>query len=1530
MMEGITHKIFRYAGKALMTAFMITTLSCERDLFLTGDEGRYSSRTVNLTIAYELPEHDQNAITRSIAANDEYKLNNFYLMVFGKKDGSEGYTCVYKHFYKDAEDTSDRMDFDSKKGEWKSIENKYNKDSGADPEDLNTTCGYVTVEAEFIPEYGCYIYGFANVDPLDGDTPPYSTVDAMAIDGVNRITPRAMLDKIKTIDELKAMKIEVTNLNPSTNEGGETIVAGGAVNRENPNLLYSGQWSTWLPKRWGEDGKKHIVFDEAALTGQVTSAVLEKSRVGNNYDLRSQGMIYLRTTIAHVRFNITYNNTVFKDFKPESWQVVHAPLHAYYIDDADHTRMNLSGEDNFGKTEPVKHMLHDEAIFSFDFYMMENIKRAMSTDEIDYTGSDKQGIINYYNGYFGRTVSDNQPYFGDDVSSTDYQPSKQKLIYGTIYGGEGSSANQPEYFDGDDDVSVLVRYAKREMELKHTSDSSIDKNQLILNKVSEGYNYESKKYVYSEPKATYVVIKGRLLIKDGADGLQNLLEPVYDANGDLVGTQISGDDLSVKNAYADVTYTIHLGYAKKAPEGEITNASQWASQPYDPADFSILRNAEYTYNIHIAGINSIITNVVSTRSLFKKENDDSELFRVKPQTNAEGNLSLSVNKVFDTDAHFNQFNFMLEKEGLSDFYFEIHTPWSVITTDDVKADIDRVKVAMGLGNIVDGVFVPGPDYGTKYGDFAGGLYKDENLYPAAYAIYQNYVGNLDFTWFKFTPAYDQRGMFDEAWSEIVEDGYAEDRKTVKYDSSSPTLWNLFDFMVSMDALINSDNPHPDYNENEVAIQKRINNTLYGNDTGDKASSTTVFECEVDDANGDYEYTRATNNALPFLLDRETYQLVQNGPGVTNGTGPGTPAEQYAYLSTQYENNKDKSIGQTGFYYKFKRPYQKVDGTYWVEEDYIQYLKQTDSATFGSNEQLGRIRRMFYTAYLDEYFYSEPPRGVTWPNDKPYWTQFVNKPSRYINFGYKVAGRDSEVGTQYSSDGQSSFIYSATTIIQPSIQTFYSTEATADYTPKYALGVEHYNETYDPRWKDGINTNTIKTTGLSHTDGWANAKQYVVYKDYPNDWPKTDGKYTVWDTYVSETQYEDHNSINKDKNNYRIPNNVTMRYKNDAEMTVNDRMGAGGGLDNKLAYLAGAIRMCMNRNRDEDGNGKIDEDELKWYLPASDQMDMIALCHYSLSDPLFDHNKFFREGYSSDINHQRLPEEYLRGQYLYKYHFVTSDYNIYASEEFMNASEYKTATENYASHPYDMRCVRNLNEGVNKVDMPDSYDDVEIYTFKRKGEDGNTVSTFSIDKLDSYSTRRNIVISSELPLHYSFSTDNLPYKHFQVATINARLISDVASRLTNRVLKNILDLEPLSPCHYYYEQSTEEIGSWRAPNAAEMGLMLMELRTRTNTSGLVPEISVDDGGPLFFWTDGSYYPQSSTSWNFTGPWGRVLGFKNGGSGWDITHTNIHNLDDPWANKPNYEEFSDQSTSPNKIFIRCVRDLSDADYAALTTH
>ena len=1539
-MEGFIHKISRYAGKILLAALMITTLSCERDVFLTEGDGKYDPRPVSLTIAYELPEHEQNTVTRSISANDEYKLNNFYLMIFAN-DEQNSYPCVFKKYFDmTGGEILDPNTFSSEQGDFVSIENKYRNHN----DNVNTTSGFVTVDMEIDPTKGCYIYGFANVEPLPGDT-QYQTIDAMAVDGNNLITPRAKLDKIYTLDELKEMKVDVS-FNSETSIDNETIAPKEVINRENPNLLYSGQWSTWLDKIDGEDGKKHIVFDEEALTGFVGPGVFTASQSGNNYDLRTQGMIYLRTTIAHIRFNITYDPTIFSDFKPESWQVVHAPMRSYYIDNG--RGRSLYDEVDFGKVEPNKRMLQDNANFSFDFYMMENIKNARSTSNIDISDDDehageKSRIISYYDGYFGETVNNNttKP---DGIENSDGYLSKQNLIYMSIYRDKNPSGTYTEeylnrkYYDDEGEIAEAIRYAKREMELKHTSDYMLDpsvqhtaKDQIIWNKAGEQrhnlegtYKYNSKKYVYSEPKATYVIIKGRLLLRDGVHGSKNLLEPDYDATGKLIGTH-AGSDLNIKNAYADVSYTIHLGYTKETPlPGET-----WNQKRYDPTDFSIFRNAEYTYNVHIAGINSIITNVLSTKTLYQnKDAENKEFFRVKPQTNAEGLLSLSMNKVYDTDAHFNQFNIMLEKEGLSDFYFEIHTPWSVITSDEVKDDIDWMKRVFGATDPTD------PNYAANYGAFVLN-YKTDSRTKARY---EKYLKNPDFTWFKFTPALDQRGIFDDEtkWREPDrEENYTKLRKTVKYDMTSPTMWNLFDFMVSMDGLSASDDQRPLYNEASEAIRIRINNVLYGNDEGDKASSQTVFECEVADDNGNYAYTRsdvsgankrgyskASGTALPFLLDRYKYQLEK---GVT---GDEEPDVQYNTLLSLYNANKYKRHGESGYYHKFKRPYiiYKSDGVtpdkYMVEEDYVQYLKETDPLCFGDNNQIAPIRRMFYTVYLDEYFYSTPPTGQTW--SAPYWKQFANQPSRYVNFGYKGEGYAGEVGTQYSSDGQSSLIYSAITIVQPSIQTFYSTTSSES---TYALGVEHTNETIDPRWKN--NPNDISSSDLKHDDGWLNCKKYISGND-------GSGIPGLWDKYVSEYVY--------DYPANGIQNNVTMKW---TEITLdeNDRKGRAG-LDNKLAYYAGAVRMCLSRNRDENNDGMIDASELKWYLPSSDQMDVISLCHFSLYDPLFDHNKFFREEYSLDVDHQRLPESSLQGQFLYKYHFVTSDYNVFEAEEFMNSSGYGTATTETSSHPYDMRCVRNLNVNPKDNTIPkkadgSNADDVKIYVYTDNGEslddEGNTIHirTFEMGKLDHRSIRSLIYRGQELPSpHYVFSTDNLPYYKFQIASKNDLLKSiidnlqpdqSVNPEITDNVKKVLkyISHKDVRPCQYYWEKSRDEIGSWRAPNAAEMGLMMMELRHQQPNdytySDSYPELDTDN--PVFFWGNGQqvYYPFSSSSWNFTGPWGRVMGVKKGSHGWDIF---LSNIKDGWDNKPYTTDFSDLTEAPSTNYIvRCVRDIAN---------
>lgn len=37
------------------------------------------------------------------------------------------------------------------------------------------------------------------------------------------------------------------------------------------------------------------------------------------------------------------------------------------------------------------------------------------------------------------------------------------------------------------------------------------------------------------------------------------------------------------------------------------------------------------------------------------------------------------------------------------------------------------------------------------------------------------------------------------------------------------------------------------------------------------------------------------------------------------------------------------------------------------------------------------------------------------------------------------------------------------------------------------------------------------------------------------------------------------------------------------------------------YDTFAARYCYDRNRDENGNGKIDDEEFKWYLPAANQI-----------------------------------------------------------------------------------------------------------------------------------------------------------------------------------------------------------------------------------------------------------------------------------------------------------------------------------------
>lgn len=54
--------------------------------------------------------------------------------------------------------------------------------------------------------------------------------------------------------------------------------------------------------------------------------------------------------------------------------------------------------------------------------------------------------------------------------------------------------------------------------------------------------------------------------------------------------------------------------------------------------------------------------------------------------------------------------------------------------------------------------------------------------------------------------------------------------------------------------------------------------------------------------------------------------------------------------------------------------------------------------------------------------------------------------------------------------------------------------------------------------------------------------------------------------------------------------------------------------NTAQYIQ-AIFSCMNRNKDENGNGKIDAAELKWYVPAAGKYLRVILGRNNLITPL---------------------------------------------------------------------------------------------------------------------------------------------------------------------------------------------------------------------------------------------------------------------------------------------------------------------------
>lgn len=219
--------------------------------------------------------------------------------------------------------------------------------------------------------------------------------------------------------------------------------------------------------------------------------------------------------------------------------------------------------------------------------------------------------------------------------------------------------------------------------------------------------------------------------------------------------------------------------------------------------------------------------------------------------------------------------------------------------------------------------------------------------------------------------------------------------------------------------------------------------------------------------------------------------------------------------------------------------------------------------------------------------------------------------------------------------------------------------------------------------------------------------------------------------------------------------------------------------------------CLSRNRDENGDGKIDGEELKWYLPSVNQ------CAY----------------YWFGMN--SLPEDA-------RIELIDRKENSYWTSTKAHAKWW--AAEGSAYGPNDkssnkVRCVRSLKT-YNAVTT-----DVSVY------DATNRVVTMK--GMDEKSVRAAGTVTGEYATHYRGSELDVLPSSFQIATRNLQQRDTPGGTGTDEVKFTNEDMKNpnKSSCASYFEAADgSDKGKWRVPNEEELTLILKWLRDDNNYGG----------------------------------------------------------------------------------------------------
>lgn len=405
-----------------------------------------------------------------------------------------------------------------------------------------------------------------------------------------------------------------------------------------------------------------------------------------------------------------------------------------------------------------------------------------------------------------------------------------------------------------------------------------------------------------------------------------------------------------------------------------------------------------------------------------------------------------------------------------------------------------------------------------------------------------------------------------------------------------------------------------------------------------------------------------------------------------------------------------------------------------------------------------------TCFVKEYTYDDYASylgaGFSVPANSDNWGAYTNKANReaYI-FG----------AINYSPDGNSSTIHTKYVISQRSIQT-------ADEYVGYGesggvgLGIETFNETGDLPMG---NPNEKPDRSF---DGRGNMEKML-------ETPGTDVGSAMWGyTEAPET------------------GNVYQSFPE------------------KYKYAAYA---CLLRNRDENGDGKIEGDEIKWFLPALDQYTAV----YVGMDALSNESKLYSPTVTSYTN--ETLRHYFTGTW------ADDDPYIIWAEEGLSTQIFGSSTDdrypssankgdNYLTEKYrDYRCVRNLGGNDLKARTPFYTQNDNIFTInhQKNGVFRSKVTNASLDEHNQEDIENRVYRKFRVAQNYiDKDSDDDPLEE----DMGEKTMNDEDDEPNNSDKDDWFtgeEVEEYDPCRRYYSETGAPVGSWRLPNQRELLVMM---------------------------------------------------------------------------------------------------------------